>query len=427
MSELKIGMTVHLTNGQTAKVKKLLGEGGQGYVYLVDVAGRDMALKWYKKDPSSDPTAFYKNLSRNAASGAPSSVFIWPKYVTNKEYDSFGYIMDLRPQGYYEFGQFLLCKQKFSSFLAMTTAAMDICEGFKALHAKGLSYQDLNDGNFFINPQTGRVLICDNDNAFPNGEKSGILGKARYMAPEVVLGNTLPNAYTDKFSLSVILFMLFYMNHPFEGAKVMAAPCMTENHEKKFYGSEILFICDQADKSNQPVRGIHNNVIKRWPYLPSILRKVFTEEFGKDKLQNPTRRFTEQQWLDTITLVRDSLIRCPHCGKETFVSVTGENKCMECGKNIQIVNTLSLGKRYLILTKGNKLFLDRDDVPDLHVVTDSKDANKLYIQNLTPDTIMVDTTVGTTRSVEPKGLMPVKAGLTLHIKVRGQNYKFEIK
>jgi hypothetical protein len=100
---------------------------------------------------------------------------------------------------------------------------------------------------------------------------------------------------------------------------------------------------------------------------------------------------------------------------------------MECGKNIQIVNTLSLGKRYLILTKGNKLFLDRDDVPDLHVVTDSKDANKLYIQNLTPDTIMVDTTVGTTRSVEPKGLMPVKAGLTLHIKVRGQNYKFEIK
>lgn len=46
MSELTIGMTVHLTNGQTAKVKKLLGEGGQGYVYLVDVAGRDMALKF---------------------------------------------------------------------------------------------------------------------------------------------------------------------------------------------------------------------------------------------------------------------------------------------------------------------------------------------------------------------------------------------
>jgi hypothetical protein len=100
---------------------------------------------------------------------------------------------------------------------------------------------------------------------------------------------------------------------------------------------------------------------------------------------------------------------------------------MECSKPIRITNTLSLGKRNLILTKGNKLFLDRDDIPDLQVVSDSKDANKLYIHNLTPDTIMVDTTVGTTRAVEPKGLMPVKAGLTLHIKVREQNYKFEIK
>ena len=27
-----------------------------------------------------------------------------------------------------------------------------------------MSYQDLNDGNFFIDPQTGKVLICDNDN-----------------------------------------------------------------------------------------------------------------------------------------------------------------------------------------------------------------------------------------------------------------------
>ena len=428
MSELKNGTTVHLTNGQTAKVKKLLGEGGQGYVYLVDVAGRDMALKWYKKDPSSNPEAFYKNLTKNAISGAPSSVFIWPKYVTIKEHDSFGYIMDLRPQGYYEFGQFLLGKQKFGSFLAMITAAIDVCEGFKALHAKGLSYQDLNDGNFFIHPKTGRVMICDNDNAFPNGEKSGILGKARYMAPEVVMGKTLPNAYSDKFSLSVILFLLFYMNHPFEGAKVLAAPCMTESHEKKFYGSEMLFICDAADKSNQPVRGVHNNVIKRWPFFPSILRKVFTEEFGKDKLQNPTRRFTEQQWLDAITVVRDNLIRCPHCKQETFANPTAAgNKCMECGKSIQITNTLSINSRTLALTKGNLLFIDRDDAPDLQVEQDSQDANKLYIRNLTPDTIVVDTTKGTTKQVATKAVMPVKAGLTLHLKVRGMNYKCEIK
>lgn len=427
MSELKVGTVVSLTNGTTCKVKKALGKGGQGIVYVAEVGGKDMALKWYHKNPSTDVEGFYKNLKNNASSGAPSPAFLWPKYVTNKQYGSFGYVMDLAPQGYYEFSEFLVAKHIFSSFLAMTTAAMEICEGFKALHARGLSYQDLNDGNFFIDPNTGHVKIGDNDNAFPNGQKSGVLGKARYMAPEVVVGKTLPDAYSDKFSLAVILFMLFYGNHPFEGVKVAGVPCMTESHEKKCYGSEILFICDAKDKSNQPVRGMHVNVIKLWPYMPAILRKIFTEEFSKDKLQNPTRRFTEQQWLDTITLVRDSLICCPHCKKETFVDYGNSNKCMECGENIDIRHTLVVNGRSLSLTKGNKLFLNRDDVVDLYIQQDANDANKLRILNMTKDPITVDTPSGKVVKVEPKALIPVNTGLVLHVKVCGETYKCEIK
>lgn len=106
--------------------------------------------------------------------------------------------MKLRPKDYYEFGQYLLARAKFKSFEAMVNAAMKICEGFKALHLSGLSYQDLNDGNFFIHPETGDVLICDNDNVAPEGVTSGILGKARYMAPEVVTGKLcLINIQTD--------------------------------------------------------------------------------------------------------------------------------------------------------------------------------------------------------------------------------------
>ena len=62
----------------------------------------------------------------------------------------------------------------------------------------------------FINPSNGDVMICDNDNVMANNERSGILGKARYMAPEIVAGG-IPDKYSDRFSLSVILFMLFYL------------------------------------------------------------------------------------------------------------------------------------------------------------------------------------------------------------------------
>lgn len=428
MSELREGTVVHLTNGATATVKKLLGEGGQGYVYLASVNGKDMALKWYKKEPSSEPTKFYNNLCQNVDSGSPSPFFIWPEYVTMHEQGSFGYLMKLRPQGYYEFGQFLNAKRKFSNLMAIFTATMEICEAFKALHARGFSYQDLNDGNFFIDPQTGHVLICDNDNAFPNGEKSGILGKARYMAPEVVLGKRLPDAYTDKFSLALMLFEIIYMNHPFEGVKVVSNPCMTESIEKKCYGSEILFILDPTNKANAPVRGLHNNVINRWPFFPQQLRDAFTHEFSAEIMQNPTKRMTEQQWLDILTIVRDQFILCPHCGKETVVNTFGTtSKCLECGKTIDITNTLVLNKRQIALTDRNLIYLNRDNVPDLKVVHSPQDPTALFVQNLMQDSIEVQTPSGKMKIVASGDYFPVKAGLTLKLKVLENQYKATIK
>ena len=204
--ELKPNDKVTLTIGSQATVIKELGRGGQGIVYLVDLAGQKMALKWYHNKPSD---AFYKNLDHNVNAKAPSDAFIWPEYLTVKERDSFGYIMKLRPNDYYEFGNYLLAKKQFKSFEALLASAMKICDGFMMLHRHGYSYQDLNDGNFFIHPETGDVLICDNDNVFPEGDNSGILGKARYMAPEVVTGKALPSKQTDRFSLSVVLFLLF--------------------------------------------------------------------------------------------------------------------------------------------------------------------------------------------------------------------------
>ena len=43
-----------------------------------------------------------------------------------------------------------------------------LCTAFKKLHEMGYSYQDSNDGSFFIDPDTDDLLICDNDNATVN-------------------------------------------------------------------------------------------------------------------------------------------------------------------------------------------------------------------------------------------------------------------
>ena len=407
---------------ETATIIKELGRGGQGIVYLVEVCGEKKALKWYLNAPDDK---FYRNLDQNIASGAPSDAFLWPEYLTEKQQGSYGYIMKLRPQNYYEFGNFLLAKVSFKSFTAMLSAAMKICDGFMMLHRFGYSYQDLNDGNFFIDPQTGDVLICDNDNVMPQGEKSGIMGKARYMAPEIVAGG-IPDKYSDRFSLSVILFMLFYANHPFEGAKVVACPCMTEAFEKKFYGSEALFIYDPTDKSNLPVRGIHQNVIRRWPVFPQMLRDAFIEEFSKEKLQDPCTRMIEQNWKKIISSVRDSLVVCQHCAEETFVNVSDStDKCMNCGKDVDLSKRLVINNRSLPLTQNTYIYIDEDNTPDGVVTTDSN--GFMLIKNISTETWTVETPSGKIKTVAPNEILPVKEGLKITFRVHTMPYKAEIK
>ena len=50
MVELQIGQYVEMEYGGAARVKKVLGQGGQGIVYLVDFNNMDYALKWYDID-----------------------------------------------------------------------------------------------------------------------------------------------------------------------------------------------------------------------------------------------------------------------------------------------------------------------------------------------------------------------------------------
>lgn len=422
MTELSKNSIVSLVGGGTATIVKELGRGGQGIVYLVEVCGEKKALKWYLNAPDDK---FYRNLGHNIASGAPSDAFLWPEYLTEKQQGSYGYIMKLRPQNYYEFGHFLLAKVSFKSFTAMLSAAMRICDGFMMLHRFGYSYQDLNDGNFFIDPQTGDVLICDNDNVMPQGEKSGIMGKARYMAPEIVAGG-IPDKYSDRFSLSVILFMLFYANHPFEGAKVVACPCMTESFEKRFYGSEALFIYDPTDKSNLPVRGIHQNVIRRWPAFPQILRDTFIEEFSKEKLQNPSSRMIEQNWKKIISTIRDSLVVCHHCAEETFVNISNTtDKCMNCGKDVDLSKRLVIKNRSLPLINKTSIYIDEDNTPDGVVTTDSN--GFMLIKNVSTETWTVETPSGKIKTVAPNEILPVKEGLKITFRVHTVPYKAEIK
>lgn len=418
MAELSVGMQVKLKGGSTCTVKKELGRGGQGIVYLVSCNGKDYALKWYIKTYSD---AFYDNLERNVKRTAPNATFLWPEAITERQYDSFGYLMKVRPSGYEEIGAFMLAKVKFSSVHSLINACLQICTAFQQLHIAGLSYQDMNDGNFFINPQDGNVLICDNDNVAPDKTNMGIVGKAGFLAPEIVEGETLPNRYTDYFSLSVVLFILFYLNRPFEGAKALSCPCLNEDADKKLNGKSSVFILDPIDKSNQPVRGVHTNVIRRWPLFPKILREAFVKTFSKEAIQNPVKRLMDNQWQQILVQVRSLYVKCPACGKYTFVDPEqATSTCIECGKVLNRPPVLRLGSFDMPLVPGQKIYqcqvtLGGNDYSTVvgECIRNTIDPSKWGLRNHSNVQWMVTTSEGEVKLINGGTGMPLLPGLKI--------------
>lgn len=315
MATLKNGETIPLLgSGQNAKILNYIAEGGQGEVYKVAYNGGEYALKWYSKIVPTD--AFYANLAHNIKVGAPEEYFLWPQAITEKVKGRFGYIMRLRPSCYKEYGEFLLGDARFKSWDLLFKAALNIVESYFALHSMGYSYQDLNEGSFFINPDDGDVLICDNDNVAPFGENLGVKGMPKYMAPEVVLNKTRPNTHTDRFSLAIILFRLFYIDHPLEGRYTIQFP-LTDAIGAQLFGERPVFIYDPNNDINRPDPEAHPNVIKRWPMFPPDLTAAFTKAFTKG-LKDINSRITEQQWREVLIKARGMLVKLD--GKEQFVN-----------------------------------------------------------------------------------------------------------
>ena len=370
MADFAKGASIPLIQGGEVRVIEKLGEGGQGTVYRVFAEGQQYALKWYHKSALSDPKRFYNNLKSNIAKGAPTPAFLWPRFLTVPYDGSFGYVMELRPRQYRDFSDFLLAKTHFASVGAAVNAALNITNGFRELHRSGFSYQDLNDGNFFIDPATGDVLICDNDNVAPYGENLGIAGKARYMAPEVVRNIKRPDCMTDRFSLAVILFRLLFLDHPLEGKRLLC-PCLTEELELKYYGIDPVFIYDPRDDSNRPVRGVHSNVLRFWPLYPAFIKELFVRAFSKESMSGQVQRVSDSEWQIAFTRLRDMLITCP-CSGDTFVDPDSPGSvCINCGAKIPTPPVLYVKRSKVVLFPGKKLYRchTRGDSDDYASVT----------------------------------------------------------
>jgi serine/threonine protein kinase len=333
---LKLNQIVQLDNGENSTVKEFLGSGGQGEVYRIEIQGHSFALKWYF--PHQTTTEQRDSIKELIKVGALNGNFLFPLHlVTSTESEGFGYVMPLRPDNYKNISD-LMKRRIEPSFRELLTATIQLTDSFLELHAKGLCYRDISFGNFFIDPDTGDILICDNDNVTVNNGSTltGVIGTPRFMAPEIVCRENNPNSDSDLFSLSVLLFYMLMLHHPLEGKKEADIKCFDLPAMEKLYGTAPLFIFDPDDISNRPVEGYQDNALDNWPNYPQFIQSLFIQSFTKG-LKEKDKRVRGGEWRKNLLRLKDSIIDCS-CGvqyfyDEEYLKTNGRlENCWSCKK-----------------------------------------------------------------------------------------------
>jgi len=426
---LKVGQKVQ-TQVCCCQVEQSLGSGGQGEVYRANLNNHAVALKWYFPHYIQQDTHLRERLERAVESGPPNNRFLWPIDLASASgIDGFGYIMPLREPRYKSIID-LMIRRIEPSFRALTTAGLELSDSFLQLHAKGLCYRDISFGNVFLEPDTGNILICDNDNVAVNGETDiGILGTPRFMAPEIVGTEGLPNTQTDLFSLAVLLFYLLMIHHPLEGRRESQIKCLDLPAMRKIYGLEPVFIFDPNNDSNRPVPGDHDNAIAFWNLYPQFLRDLFIKAFTEGIKDPKNGRVAEGIWRVAMVRLRDSIIYCPHCGAENFydtnvlqISAGKSINCWSCQKVTPIPPQIRIGKNLVMLNHDTKLFPHHIDDQKLYdfsqpvaeVTQHPKITNIWGIKNLTDSQWSSTAYNGTFKEIPPGHSVTLTVGTKIN-------------
>jgi len=208
------------------RVIKLLGQGGFGSVFLVEIVagmvGEKLALKLLPAELSQDEKVKGQFLNEiRVAMRMVNKYIIQIRDIGETETGQLYYTMDYCP------GETLAVVLKREGRLPPLRAipvVLRVLEALKTAHAAGVIHRDLKPANVMVFQQnsheTARVLdfgIATAIRAGKNVQSDGkFLGSPHYMPPEQFLNEEL-GFYTDTYSVGVILYECLTGQKPYPG------------------------------------------------------------------------------------------------------------------------------------------------------------------------------------------------------------------
>ncbi len=215
-TRLEIGKTLFTINSY--QVKRRLGQGGMGSVYLAfdEKLQRNVALKVLAAEFGSDVemrSRFVREAWRQASLNHPNIATIFDV----GEADGQQYIA-------MEFVEGQTLRQMLDSsafgFEAIPAIFLQVCAGLQAAHERQMVHRDIKPANVMVTPN-GHVKILDFglaklQTASGETQPGMLLGTVSYMSPEQAQAREV-DTRSDIFSLGILLYEMVTNRVPFGG------------------------------------------------------------------------------------------------------------------------------------------------------------------------------------------------------------------
>jgi len=215
------------------RLKRLLGAGGMGQVYLAEhqMLKRPCAVKLIRPGKGNDALAlarFAREVQATARLSHWNTIEIYDYGRTDD--GTFYYVMEYLPGMSL---QELIDEEGPLSPARAVFFLRQACEGLQEAHAQRFIHRDLKPGNLFSAHRGGRYdvlkvldfgLVKDIDNRQDDAQLTAdrsITGSPLFMSPEQALGDRPPDERSDIYSLGATAYFLLTGRPPFQDERIL--------------------------------------------------------------------------------------------------------------------------------------------------------------------------------------------------------------
>ena len=357
-----VQFTSIINSNKTYQVEKeARGCGSKKVVFFHP--NNEYVIAVYKENPDQTSRFRLTDLVKKYSDGLFKTVggnvwkehFCWPTDIVESPNGKIGIVMPLYPESFiFQKGSMKGLEKKGNWFTKpkikdsidpqergnwrnLLFCAYNLARTIRRLHAAGLCHSDLSFNNVLLNPSKGKVQIIDVDElVVPGKYPAGVLGSPGFIAPEVVMNNSImPSQQTDLHALACLIYLYLFKRHPLLGKKVNDPD--PDKDDLLSYGAKALFVEDSNDPSNKPIpEGYQpidwSNVDKvpytiAGPYLKPLFQKAFEEG-----LRNPAARPSAQEWENALWNTYERITWCSNLNcPEHFFVLNRFKRCPFCG------------------------------------------------------------------------------------------------